>query len=88
MIKLTREQTEEAVRHPDGIKCQGNGTEKVFVIMDADILQRMRKTLHDKDVHTSIAAGVADMEEGRVLTAQEADDRVRTECGLPTRSDS
>ncbi len=88
MIKLTREQTEEAARHPDGVECQGDGTEKVFIIMDADVLRQMRNALYEKDVHTSLAAGIADMEAGRMVTAQEADDRVRTECGLPTRSDS
>lgn len=88
MIKLTREQTEEVALHPDGVECQGEGTEKVFILMDADVLRRMRKTLYQKDVHTSIAAGITDMEAGRMLTAQEADDRVRTECGLPTRNDS
>lgn len=86
MIRLTREQTEEAVRHPGGVECQGDGTEKTFIIMDADVLHRMRSALYKKDVHASIAAGIADMEAGRMMTAQEADDRVRAECGFPTRS--
>ena len=88
MIKLTPEQTEEVFRHPDGVECQAEGTEKTFVIVDADILRRMRSALYKKDVHTSIAAGIADMEAGRMMTAQEADDRIRAECGFPTRTES
>ena len=45
MIRLTRERTEEAIRHLDGVECQGDGTEKTFVIMDADVLRRMRQAL-------------------------------------------
>ena len=88
MIKLTPEQTEEVFRHPDGVECQAEGTEKTFVIVDADILRRMRSALYKKDVHASIAAGIADMEAGRMMTAQEADDRIRAECGFPTRTES
>lgn len=85
MIKLTREQTEEAVRNPDGVECEGDGTEKTFIIVDADVLRRMREALYRNDVNESIAAGIADMEEGRMMTAEEADDRVRTHCGFPPR---
>ncbi len=88
MIKLTREQTEEAARHPDGVECQGDGTEKTFVILDAEVLRRLRNDLYSKEVHESIAAGIADMEAGRMMTAQEADDRVRAKCGFPARSKS
>ncbi len=88
MIKLTREQTEEAVRNPDGVECQGDGTEKTFVIVDADVLRRMRQTLYHKDVHESIAAGIADMEAGRMRPAEEADDVVRSRLGFPPRKAS
>ena len=87
-MKLTREQTEEAVRNPDGVECQGDGTEKTFVIVDADVLRRMRKTLYRRDVHDSIAAGAADMEAGRMVPAEEADDRVRSRLGFPPRKAS
>ena len=88
MIKLTPEQTEEVFRHPDGVECQADGSKKPFVIVDADVLRRMRSALYSKDVHTSITAGVADMEAGRMMTAQEADNRVRDECGFPARTES
>jgi hypothetical protein len=44
MIKLTREQTEQVVRHPDVVPCQGDGVEKTFVIVDADILRQMQES--------------------------------------------
>jgi len=88
MMKLTREQTEEAVRNPEGVECEGDGTEKVFIIVDADVLRRMKEVLYRKDVHESIAVGIADMEAGRMMTAEEADDRVRSECSFPPRKAS
>ena len=61
MMKLTPEQTAEVIRHPDGVECQADGSEKTFVIVDADVLSRMRTALYEKDVHASIAAGIADI---------------------------
>ena len=88
MIKLSREQTEEALRNPDGVECEGDGTGKMFVIMDAESVRRRKAALYRKDVNDSIAAGIADMEAGRMMTAEDADDRVRSECGLPPREAS
>ena len=42
MIKLTPEQTKQAENHPDGIECQGEGSDKTFVIVDAKILEKMK----------------------------------------------
>ncbi|MEO2017315.1 MAG: hypothetical protein ABGZ53_23410 [Fuerstiella sp.] len=88
MIKLTPEQAEEVFSHPDGVECQADGSNKTFVIVDADVLRRMRSALYSKDVHTSIAAGIADMEASRMMTAHEADSRVRDECGFPSPTES
>jgi hypothetical protein len=88
MIRLTREQIEEAARHPDGVACRGEGSDKTFIMMDADVVRRIRSLLYKKDVHASLAAGIADLEAGRMMTAQEADDRVRAECGFPPRSEA
>lgn len=86
MIKLTPEQSEELVRHPDGVECQAEGTSKTYMIVDADVLQKMRAALYRKDVHASITDGIADLEAGRMMTAQDADDRIRAECGFPSRT--
>ncbi len=88
MIKLTPEQTEEVFRHPDGVECQADGSDQMFVIVDASILRRMRSALYTKEMHASIAAGIADMEVGRMMTAQEADAYVRVECGFPAPNES
>ena len=77
MIKLTPEQSEELVRYPDGVEYQAEGTGKMYVIVDADVLQKMRAALYRKDVHASIADGIADLEAGHMMTAEDADDRIR-----------
>jgi len=71
MIKLTREQTEEAARHPNGVECQGDGVEKTFVIVDVDVMRQMQDALARND-HAAIQAGIDDMEAGRMQPATEA----------------
>lgn len=88
MIKLTPEQTKQAESHPDGVECRGEGTDQTFVIVDAKILEKMKKALYQQDVNESIANGIADMEAGRMMTVEEADDRVRAAMGFPPRTAS
>ena len=88
MIKLTPEQTEQAVQHPAGIECQGDGTEKTFVIVDADVMQRMRRDLCKREVHEAITEGIADMEAGNMMSLDESQAQVRTGCDLPSRNDT
>ena len=45
MIKLNRQQTEEALRNPEGIECHGDGTDKKFIIIDAEELRHLRESL-------------------------------------------
>jgi len=71
MIKLTREQTEEAARHPNGVECQGDGIEKTFVIVDVDVMRQMQDALARNDL-AAIQAGIDDMEAGRIQPAAEA----------------
>jgi hypothetical protein len=78
MIKLNREQTEEVVRNPEGVECHGEGTEKVFVIVDADVMRRMQDALAATD-HAAIQAGIDDMEAGRMQPATEAHRQGREE---------
>ena len=78
MIKLTREQTEEAVRNPEGVECKGDGTEKVFIIVEADVMRRMQNALAGTD-HAAIQAGIDDMQAGRMQPATEAHRKGREE---------
>jgi len=78
MMKLTREQTEAAVGKPDGVECQGDGVEKMFVIVDADVMHQMKDALARTD-HAAIQAGIDDMEAGRMQPAADAHRRGREE---------
>ena len=71
MIKLSREQTEQALRHPDGVPCQGDGVDKSFVIIDAEVMLQMQEAISRND-HAAIQAGINDMEAGRMHPAEEA----------------
>lgn len=83
MIKLTREQTEAVVQHPDGVECQGDGTNKTYILMDVEVAQRMRKSVYHTDVCEAVAEGMADVRAGRVMSVNDAQERVRSECGFP-----
>ena len=87
MIKLTPEQTKQVIQHPNGVECQADGSEKTFVIVDAAVLHRMQSALHQKDVNVSIGEGIADMEAGRMISAEEAEQRIRTEFGFSPQSE-
>lgn len=78
MIKLTREQTEQAVQHPEGVPCQGDGVDKTFVIVDADVMRQMQEALARSDF-AAIQAGISDMEAGRMQPAEEAHRQGREE---------
>lgn len=71
MIKLSRELTEQALQHPDGVQCQGDGVDKTFVIIDAEVMLQMQEAISRND-HAAIQAGINDMEAGRMRPAEEA----------------
>ncbi|WP_417731746.1 hypothetical protein [Rosistilla oblonga] len=71
MIKLSRELTEQALLHPNGVQCQGDGVDKTFVIIDAEVMLQMREAISRND-HAEIQAGINDMEAGRMQPAEEA----------------
>jgi len=88
MIRLTTEQTEAVKSNPTGVECQGDGTDQLFVIIDAAVLHQMQKLLHEKDVHQSIANGLMQMEAGECRTVAESRVHVRKTCGLPELPES
>jgi len=88
MIKLTREQSEEAARHPEGVECHLEGTNKLFVIVDADVHKRMKTAFYQKEVRNSIATGIADMEANQGLPIEKADREMRSKLGFPPRTTS
>lgn len=71
MIKLTREQIEQAVLHPDGIECEAEGVDQTFVLVDADVMRQMIEAASNSDL-AAIQAGLDDMEAGRMQSASEA----------------
>ena len=71
MIKLTREQTERAVQQPDGVRCQGDGIDRIFFIVDAEVLVQMQEAIARSD-NAAIQAGINDMEAGRMQPTEDA----------------
>lgn len=71
MMKLTPELTQQALRHPDGVQCQGDGVDKTFVIVDAEVMLQMQEAIARNDL-AAIQAGINDMEAGRMQPAAEA----------------
>ena len=86
MIKLNKEQSAEASRNPDGVECRLEGNEKLFIIVDADVHARMKTAFYQKDVQSSIAAGLTDMECDNGLPLEAADQEMRSRLGFPPRT--
>ena len=85
MIRLTREQTEAAEQHPDGVRCEGEGSPKTFILVEEHV---MKRALYRQDVLESVATGIAEMEAGLTMSIDEAEQRGRTELGFPPRAAS
>lgn len=57
--------------NPDGVRCQGDGVDQEFVIVDAEVIDQMRSTIAQSDL-AAVRAGIEDMEAGRMQPAAEA----------------
>src|SRR5690606_28827718 len=64
MIRLTREQAEEAERHPAGLRVEADGSTKTFVLVEEELLQRMRRAFERRQPDESLARAIAQMEAG------------------------
>lgn len=53
--------------------------------MDADVLERMRRALYRKDTNESLERAIDDMEAGRMMSVDEAEDRLCDEMGFSPR---
>jgi hypothetical protein len=85
MIRLTREQAEEAARHPAGLRVEAEGCTKTFVLVEEELLQRMQRAFERNQSRESLDRAIAQMEAGEGRTLEEVDAGVRAELGLPPR---
>lgn len=72
MIRLTREQAEEAARHPAGLRVEAEGCSKTFVLVEEELLQRMRRAFERRQPDESLARAIAQMEAGEGRTLEES----------------
>lgn len=72
MIRLTREQAEEAARHPSGLRVEADGCTKTFVLVEEELLQRMRRAFERRQPDESLARAIAQMEAGEGRTLEES----------------
>ena len=86
MIRLTPEQSKQVLEHPNGVECHAEGSEQTFVIMDADVVQRMRRAFYRNDTHESLTRAIDDMEAGRMMSVDDSENRLREEMGFPPRA--
>jgi hypothetical protein len=81
MIHLTREQTEPAERHPEGVPVKGDGTTKTFVLVEAEVMQRLQRACQRQQTHDSLVRAIADMEAGRTRSLDESAAYTRSQIG-------
>ena len=72
MIRLTREQTQAAEQHPDGVRCEGDGSPKTFILVEEDVMERMKRALYRQDVDDSLTRSIAQMEAGETMSLEES----------------
>ncbi len=82
---LTAEQRQALDQHPDGIEVEDEQTQKMYVLIEADLYERAMQSLRRQEDLAAIQAGNDDMEAGRVMPLDEADKLIRQKLGFPPR---
>ncbi len=84
-INITDEQRIALLLHPDGVKCEDEQSQRVYIIMEEAIHTKAMDALRRQDDLNAIAEGVADMQAGRGMPVVEADEHLRKRLGFPPR---
>jgi predicted transcriptional regulator len=74
---LTNKQREALALQPEGIEVEDPKTQRVYVLVDAELHRRAIEALARRDDCEAIRSGIADMEMGRVVSLEEVDCRIR-----------
>lgn len=77
ITQLSDEQQRALLLSPEGIEVRDQDTQKVYVFSDADLHRRAMQALKRQQERDSIQAGIDDMEAGRVLPIEQADQQIR-----------
>lgn len=79
MNKLTPEQADALHAHGEELTVVDPTTNKIYVIVDATVLQQARALLEYQQAEdlAAIQAGIDDMEAGRTMPITEAHDQIR-----------
>jgi predicted transcriptional regulator len=85
-MKLTQEQRDAIRQHGGPVEVEDDETQKVYVIVDADLHNRATQALKEHETRRAIRAGLDDLEAGRVIPFAEVDARLRKRLGLPDRA--
>lgn len=88
MIQLTPEQTAAALQNPNGVECTADGTGKVFLLVDNDVVRQMKAAIERQETIAAVHAGNAEIEAGLGMTVEEADRQLSEEFGLPRLGES
>lgn len=78
---ITKEQREALALDPDGVELEDPETNKLYILADADLHREAMQALAKQKDREAIAAGIADMEAGRVESFEEVDRRIRAKLG-------
>ena len=84
--KLTDEMREALQQQPAGpVEIPDDETQRVYVLIDAELHQRAMAALQLQQDWESIQRGIAEADAGEGIPLEEADSRIREKLGFPSR---
>lgn len=85
--KLTDEMRQALQSDPDHfLKIEDDQTERVYVLVDEELADRAMRALQRQDDLNAVADGLKQMESGRVIPLDQADQQIREQLGFPKNS--
>ncbi len=87
-IRITEEQRNALNQQPEGVKCEDDQTQQVYVLVEESVHERAMDALKRQQDIDAIAEGIADMQAGRGMPVAEADEHLRKKLGFSPRQAS
>jgi hypothetical protein len=84
--KLTDEMRQALQQQPAGpVEIPDDETQRVYVLIDAELHQRAMAALRQQQDWESIQRGIVEADAGEGISLEEADSRIREKLGFPSR---
>lgn len=84
VIPITDELRDALKASPDGVVVEDQDAQRTYIVADSAVHEEAMQALRRERDRQSIERGIADMEAGRTMSIDEADQQIRESLGFPS----